>query len=112
MTVAFNSNFDKTNPFSDTCAQFGLSVNLEQIFTVPGTAINKYKATFEYNATSNIFVCLNATPVIPALGSVGTQQYNEFRPTTRYVQGGDVIHMITPDAAGAYAGVFLMALPG
>ena len=99
MTIAYNSNYHETLPFSDTCAQFVLGSNVEQTFTVPGNDTQQFQALFGYNEVSNVYICLNATPVIPASGTVGTQQYNEFRPMKRYVRGGDVIHMITSDAS-------------
>lgn len=115
MTILYNSNFDKTVPFSDTCAQFSLNQNVVETYTVPGTPINKYSVHFGYNATSNVFVRMNAAPSVPTLGSVGVEQYNEFRPGDdgfqRYAQGGDVIQMITPDTS-AYVGISLRILPG
>jgi hypothetical protein len=115
VAVPYNSNYDKTIPFSDVCAQVHIQANAEQTYTVPGVATNKYSAHFSYTAESNVFVRLNGTPTIPAGGSVGTQQYNEFRPGDdgfqRYVQGGDVIHFITPDT-NAYVGVSLRTLQG
>lgn len=98
-------------PFSDTSIQVNLVTNTEETFTVPGTETAQYQAYFEYISTSNVFVCLNATPSIPAGGTVGAQQYNEFRPEKRYVRGGDVLHFITPDAS-AYVGVSLRKLQG
>ncbi len=51
------------------------------------------------------------TPTVPGAGSVGTQQYGEFRPgsdgSQRYVNGGQTVHFITPDAT-AYVGIRLM----
>jgi hypothetical protein len=115
MAIQYNSNFDKTIPFSDVCAQVALVANTEETFTVPGAATAKYSAHFAYTSTSNVFVRTNATPAIPAGGTVGVEQYNEFRPGDdgfqRYVQGGDVIHLITPDAT-AYVGISLRQLPG
>lgn len=115
MAIQYNSNFDVTLPFSDVCAQVGLTANVERTFTVPGDATAKYSVHFGYISSSNVFVRLNATPSIPAGGTVGTQQYNEFRPgddgTQRYVQGGDVLHFISPDATG-YVGISLRQLPG
>jgi hypothetical protein len=111
MTSKYNSNYIETMPFSDTCAQFGITINSEQTYVVPGSALMQYQAYFEYASNSNVYVCLNATPVIPALGSVGTQPYNEFKPKKRYVRGGDVIHCITPDTS-AYMGVSLRQLQG
>jgi hypothetical protein len=95
--------------FSDTCFQIGCSTSSEQTATVPGDNTMYYQAYFEYIDTSNVYICLNATPVIPALGSVGTQPYNEFRPQKRIVKGGDVIHFITPDT-NARIGVSLRQL--
>lgn len=111
MAIQYNSNYNETMPFSDVCAQFHCTTASEETFTVPGSVTTQYQAYFEYNDLSNVFVCLNATPVIPGAGSVGTQQYNEFKPKKRYVRGGDVIHMITPDA-NAYVGVSLRQLQG
>ncbi len=111
MTTQYNANYLETMPFSDISVQVGLNINLEQTYTVPGTDIMQYQAFFEYNDTANIYVCLNATPVISAPASVGTQPYNEFRPKKRYVKGGDVIHFITPDAT-AYFGFSLRQIQG
>jgi hypothetical protein len=111
MAIAYNSNYDETIPFSDVDFQVALQANVEETFTIPGNSTIQYQALFEYNYVSNVFVCKNAVPVIPAGGTVGTQQYNEFRPCKRYVRGGDVIHLITPDAL-AYVGVSLRQLQG
>jgi hypothetical protein len=98
-------------PFSDTCYQVACGTNVEETITVPGVATQQYQAYFSYIQGSNVFVRLNATPTVPGGGTVGTQQYNEFRPKKRYVKGGDVIHLITPDAS-AYIGVSLRQLQG
>lgn len=111
MAIQYNSNYHETIPFSDTDYQIGLQANSEQSFTVPGTDTTQYQALFSFNSTANVFVCLNSVPSIPPLGTVGTQQYNEFRPCKRYVKGGDVIHLITPDTS-AYVGVSLRQLQG
>jgi hypothetical protein len=111
MTIQYNANYIETMPFSDTATQVACTVNAEQTWTVPGTDTMQYQAYFEYASNSNVFVCKNATPVIPAGGSVGTQPYNEFKPIKRYVRGGDVLHFITPDAI-AYIGVSLRQLQG
>lgn len=111
MTIAYNANYIETMPFSDTAFQFGLSSNSALTATVPGTSTSQYQAYFEYTSNSNVYVCMNAAPVIPTLGTVGTQQYNEFKPKKRYVRGGDVIQMITPDTS-AYVGVSLRQIQG
>ena len=111
MTIPYNSNYNETLPFSDTCYQVACLVGVEKTITVPGSPMQQYQAYFEYIQTSNVFVRLNGVPTIPAGGTVGTQQYSEFRPEKRYVKGGDVIHFITPDAS-AYLGVSLRQLQG
>lgn len=110
MAITYNSNYDETIPFSDVCAQIGLTANVAQSFTVPGAATINYSARFSFTEQSNIFVRLNSAPTTPPGGTVGTQQYNEFRPQTqRYVKGGDVIYCISPDAT-AYVGISLRQL--
>lgn len=111
MAIQYNSNFIETMPFSDASVQIACGASVEQTYTVPGGQTMQYQAYFEYASNSNVFVCKNATPVIPSAGSVGTQQYNEFKPVKRYVRGGDVLHFITPDSS-AYIGVSLRQLPG
>ena len=114
MAVSYNSNFDITVPFSDASAQFHLQANVEETYTVPGAATVRYSARFGYASNSNVYVRLNATPTVPGAGTVTTQGASEFKPgfdgSQRYVIGGDVIHMITPDTT-AYTGVSLRQLP-
>lgn len=115
MSTPWNSNFEKTIPFSDDCWQLALATNTDKSFTIPGTAQTKYSMLITYTSTSNVFVCLNATATVPSAGTATTQFYEEFRPCSddsrRYVKGGDVVHFITPDAS-AYVGISLMLLPG
>ena len=115
MAIQYNSNYDLTIPFSDVCWQVACGANVEETITIPGTATTKYSMKLNYNEVSNVFVRLNGTPAIPASGNVGTEQYNEYRAgddgSQRYVQGGDVVHFITPDTV-AYVGVSLRQLPG
>ncbi len=111
MAIPYNSNYIETMAFSDTCYQVGLAANSEQTITIPGTATTQYQALFSYTQGSNVFVRNNSTPASPPLGTVGTQQYNEFRPLKRYVKGGDVLHIISPDAS-TYVGVSLRQLQG
>lgn len=113
MAILYNANYDLTIPFSDVSIQVSLTANVVQTFTIPGTNTQKYSARFTYNSISNVFVARNAVPVIPAGGAVNTQLYCEFKPgydrTQRFVNGGDVIQFITPDAE-AYVGMRLMQL--
>jgi len=111
MVMAYNSNYDGTIPFSDTCSQINCAAAVEQTVTVPGTATTQYQALFSYTQSSNVFVRLNGVPTSPSSGSVGSQQYGEFRPEKRYVKGGDVLHFITPDT-NAYIGLSLRQLQG
>lgn len=111
MAIMYNANFIETMPFSDVCAQIALIANTDQSWTVPGIAGTKYQAYFEYNSTSNVFVCKNTAVVLPAANTVEEQQYCEFKPVKRYVVAGDVLYFKTPDAA-QYVGVSLRQLPG
>lgn len=120
MAIQYNSNFDLTIPFSDVCAQVALQANTAETYTVPGLVTDQYSARFTYAANSNVFVRYTSsdkTPVaatVPAAGTVEEEQYNEFRPgddgSQRYVNGGDVISLITPDAT-AYVGISIRQLP-
>ena len=112
MTTTWNSNFEnKTIPFSDTNARIALATNVGQTFTVPGDPSNKFQALFSYNSTANIFIGYNHTATVPIAGTQDTTGAEEFRPTCRYVKGGDVLSFITSDASG-YVGVSLLAIPG
>lgn len=111
MAIKYNCNYDGTIPFSDVCYQVGLGVGVEQTITIPGDDTTQYQALFSYNYVSNVFVRLNNIPTTPLVGTVETQQYGEYRPEKRYVKGGDVVHLITPDAT-AYVGVSLRQLQG
>lgn len=111
MTSQYNANYIETMPFSDTCFQVHCGANVAETATVPGLDTAQYQAYFEYTQDSNVFIRLNSAPAIPASGTVGTEQYNEFRPKKRYVRGGDVIQFITPDTS-AYIGVSLRQIQG
>lgn len=108
--TTFNSNYDETNPFSDTCAQVALGAAVAETYTVPGANNQRYRAYFTYQSNSAVFVGLNATAVVPGAGSVDTTANIEFKPKKRYVHGGDVISMITPDTT-AYMGIAILTLP-
>ncbi len=109
MAIPYNSNYDGTVPFSDTCAQFALAAAAEQTYTVPGAATINYSATFGYNSTANVYVRLNGTAASPAPGGTTSTQYLELRPSKRYVKGGDVLHFVSPDTT-AQVSVSLMQL--
>lgn len=114
MGLKYNSGYDLTIPFSDDCAQFNLEQDVAQTYTVPGPVGRRYSARFRYSPDGNVFVRLNGVPTVPALGALGTEPFNEFRPgdddgSQRYVTAGDTISMITPDPF-AFAGISLMFL--
>ena len=113
MAIQWNSNFNETMPFTDVVAQFNLSANNEQTWTIPGSPSTKYQALFGFNYAANIFVCNNASITIPASGAMGTEQYSEVLVSgaKRYVSGGDVLHLKTPDTT-QYVSVGLRQLPG
>lgn len=111
MTIQYNENYNGTMPFSDTCIQINCAASTAETYTIPGSAEQQYQAFFSYTQTSNVFVRKNGAPAVPASGTVGSEQYNEFRPTKRYVRGGDVLHFITPDT-NAYIGMSLRQLQG
>lgn len=107
----YGCNFDHTKPFSDTAWQLNLAANAQQTVTVPGTNEQLYRAIFTYASNSNVFIGLNVTAASPGAGLTTTTGNLEFRPIEpKYVKGGDVIHAISPDAAGAYLGISLLAL--
>lgn len=114
MAILYNSNYDVTLPFSDVSAQLALLANAELTYTVPGNATTHYSCHFSYNSTSNVFIRKNATVGIPAAGTITQEPYNELKPgfdgSQRYVNGGDVLHFITPDVS-AYVSISLRSLP-
>jgi hypothetical protein len=113
MAISYNSNYDLTIPFSDVSVRIGLAANTVLTYTIPGDALTKYAVRFAYNEIANVFVRLNAAPTVPT--GVSSEPYSEYRPgddgSQRYVQGGDVLQFITPDAT-AYVGFSLRQLQG
>jgi hypothetical protein len=112
MSTLYNSNYQETMPFSDTCKQFNLATNTAQSWTIPGTSEQYYQALFGYALNSNIFVCLNSAATTPGGGANTAQPYSEFKPDKRYVRGGDTLSFVTGDSAGAYVGVSLRQIQG
>ncbi len=110
-TTTYSSNFDHTKPFSDTCAQINLAATVEQTYTVPGASQQKYRALFTFASNSNVYIGLNVTATSPVAGANTTTAGLEFRPSEpKYVKGGDVIHAITADVAGAMVGISLLTV--
>lgn len=111
MAIQYNANYIETMPFSDVCKQFNLAANTAQSWTIPGTPTQQFQAYFSYTQSSNVFVCNNAAATAPGGGANTAQPYNEFRPLKRYVRGGDVLSLMTPDST-AYVGISLRQLQG
>lgn len=111
--TTYGNNYDGMKPFSDTVWQINLATNAQQTVTVPGTNAQKYRAIFTYASNSNVFIGLNATAASPGSGTTTTTANLEFKPCEpKGVKGGDIIHAISPDAAGAYLGISLLAITG
>ena len=111
--TTYSDNFDHAKPFSDMCAQINLATNVHQSYTVPGASSQKYRAKFEFNAASNVFIGLNVTATTPGAGLNTTTGNLKLRPSEpKFVKGGDVINAITGDALGAYVSISLLAIPG
>lgn len=97
MTTPYQTNFDKTKPFSDTQLQLLLAANTAISYTVPGDATQIYRATFRCSSTAEVWVRLNATASIPTSNTVTQTPYQEFIPLLepKYVKGGDTLSFIS-----------------
>jgi hypothetical protein len=106
----FNSNYDKTHPFSDTGAMIQLAASVAVTWTVPGVSTRKYRAEFSFNSDDYVWVAYNKTAVIPTPGaSVDTNQ-QELRPEPKYVFGGNTLSFISTEN-NVQCGVTLMEVP-
>ena len=110
MAAPFHQSFGLAINFSDTCEQIALATGVAQSYTVPGTGNQKFRLEFSYISTSNVWVGYNVTAATPAAGTKTALTALEFRPDVRYAIGGDVISLITPDAA-AYVGISVLGIP-
>jgi|SRR6476469_3317414 len=113
MTTQFHSNFNNTEPFSDTSANMALATGIAQTYTVPGTNSQKYKARLKTISNANVFVGYNVTPSSPGAGTIsltGNVEFISGQECHRYVKGGDVLSFITPDSS-AYVGISLLEIP-
>lgn len=82
-----------------------LATDVEQTQTLPANPSAQYtywKINFSFSPGSNVYVALNATASSP--GTSFAQTDSELNPAVRYARPGDILHFITPDASGAYAG--------
>ncbi len=109
--TAYNSSYEGTTPFSDTCVQFNLATNAALSYTIPGSNSQTYRAKFSYSSNSNVWVSFNGTASIPVSGTSSTSANQEFRPDLKFVRGGDVLNLKSSDATGAQVGVSLLQVP-
>lgn len=110
MSTLYSSKYDETIQFTDISVRMHLTANNIQTFTVPGNPVQKFQALFSYISTSNVYVGYNTVPTIPAGNTQQSTNFIEFRPEKRYVQTGDVIQLVSPDA-DAHVGITFRLLP-
>jgi hypothetical protein len=107
MAIQYYRNHGETTAISDVSPYMTLVANAVLTYTVPGSSTTQYQVLLSYASNSNVFVGLNATPTVPAAGTIiAAGRFIEFKPCERYVKGGDVLSFITPDAT-AYVGLSL-----
>jgi hypothetical protein len=107
----FNSNFNGALPFSDISGQVGLAANTALPYTVPGDNTTRYRIEFSWSYNANVYVGYNVTAVVPVAGTLTDDANIEFRPSVRYVRGGDELSFISRDATPDF-GFSLLQLPG
>lgn len=95
--------------FSDTAAQINLTATVVATYTVPGTVANKYRCQFSWAYDASVYVGLNATPVASTGGTITASRNVEFRPTVKFVKGGDVLSFYSTDDV-ADSGLSLLSL--
>jgi hypothetical protein len=110
MAIPFSTNFNKTEPFSDTTATIQLVANTPITWTIPGNGTQKYRAEFSFNSNDDIWVSKNYTAVIPVSNTVVTSTQQELRPMPKYVIGGDVLSLITT-GSNVQCGIALFQIP-
>lgn len=108
----YNTNFEGTFPFSDQTVQISLAANTALSYTIPGGNDIQYRCEFSWYYTSAVWVGYNTTAVVPVAASATTSSNSsiEFRPSVRYVRGGDVLSFIS-DSIVTNAGFSLLQLP-
>lgn len=93
----FRSNFDQCKPFTTAGMQTILEASTALSWTVPGTADQKYRATFRCSSTAEIYVGYNVTATLPTSNTASNVSNVEFIPLyePKYVRGGDVLSFIS-----------------
>lgn len=109
MAIPYNSNFDETQPFSDTGMQTQLVAATPLSWTVPGAPTASYRATFSFDQNADVWVGKNVTPSLPSPGVATSVNGIEYRPGPKYVHGGDVLNFLSTSAP--QIGVSLLQLP-
>lgn len=106
----YNSNFNNTEPFSDTSAMLELAASTALPWVVPGEEWQQYRAEFSFLENDPVWVALNKVAVVPTPGTAVTISNQELRPLHRYVKGGDTLSFISTQA-NVQCGVRLLDLP-
>lgn len=91
----FNTQFDVTEPFTNQSVQFGLTANVQLAYTVPGTSMVTYTASFKFPYDANVWVGFNkdaSTPTENVSNSVPEMAMN---PKEKLVRGGDVLNFLS-----------------
>lgn len=94
----YNTNYSGTLPFSNTCINILLAASTAISWTVPGNANQKYRASFSVSLSSDVWVRLNGTAVVPTSNTVtssDTYQERIGNDFFRYVNGGDTLSFIS-----------------
>lgn len=106
----YNSGYEQCFPFSDEAPQYALAASTALTYTVPGTANERFRVSFSYPYNANVYVAINATATLPAIATMNSSSRSEFRPTVRYVKGGDTLSFISTSTV-TDGGFSLLRLP-
>jgi hypothetical protein len=93
----YQSSFNQCYPFSDNGVMLLLVASTALSYTVPGNSDQLYRAKFSVSSTSDVWVRINGTAVVPTSGAA-TATYNQERIDinfVRYVKGGDTLSFIS-----------------
>lgn len=82
-------------PFGNRAPQFALAASTVLTYTVPGTDEVTYQMQFSWPYNANVWVGLNATPVIPTPATMSSSTVSVLNPHRKFVKGGDVLSFIS-----------------
>jgi hypothetical protein len=118
-TLSFKNDAGGRNTFAPRFAEIVfrtvLTANAEQHFTVPmptgfsSPNYSNWAAVFSYSSSANVYVSDNVTATIPG-SSFSSANASPLNPTTRIVNGGDVLSFITSTSGGVGVTVELYAV--